>query len=161
MADDDQELQLAAKLPFSERVAHKNWKVRAEAYADIKAVCERAAGEDDPALADFGAPPHMCAPPAAPQGTTLRGVRGARRAAAAEGGRRRERGSLGQGARRRAEVPGLRRGGRRRAVGPGEPLGSPHHRPALLEENRDPTEERVSNVAGWRRPSVRRWPRAA
>ncbi len=68
MADDDQELQLAAKLPFSERVAHKNWKVRAEAYADIKAVCERAAGEDDPALADFGATPHTCTPARRPAG---------------------------------------------------------------------------------------------
>ena len=66
MADDDQEVQLAAKLPFSERVAHKNWKVRAEAYTDIKAVCERAAGEDDPALAELGAPLHMRTPPAAP-----------------------------------------------------------------------------------------------
>ena len=56
MAEDAQELEQAAKLPFSERVAHKNWKVRSEAYADIRSACERAASADDLAIPDIGAP---------------------------------------------------------------------------------------------------------
>lgn len=54
MADDAQELEQAAKLPFAERVSHKNWKIRAEAYTDIKSACERATSEDDLGLPDAG-----------------------------------------------------------------------------------------------------------
>jgi len=36
-----------------------------------------------------------------------------------------------------------------------------HRRQAILGEKGGPAEERFSNVAGWRRPSVRQWPRAA
>ena len=54
MADDAQELEQAAKLPFAERVSHKNWKIRAEAYTDIKNACERATSEDDLGLPDAG-----------------------------------------------------------------------------------------------------------
>ncbi|KAK9818850.1 hypothetical protein WJX81_005118, partial [Elliptochloris bilobata] len=53
MAVDAQELEQAAKLPYSERVAHKNWKIRAEVYADIRSACERAASADDLAIPDI------------------------------------------------------------------------------------------------------------
>lgn len=56
MADDDENkvLEAAKKLPLGEQVAHKNWKVRSQAFDTVKQVCDRALGEEDPALAEFG-----------------------------------------------------------------------------------------------------------
>ena len=60
MADEEASVLVSARsLSFSERVAHKNWKVRAEAFDDLKGTCERVFSSDDPQLASFGAgPPH-------------------------------------------------------------------------------------------------------
>ncbi|KAK9814323.1 hypothetical protein WJX72_004049 [[Myrmecia] bisecta] len=54
MADEEVKVLAEAKnLPFPERVAHKNWKVRAEAYDDIKAGCQRVFNAEDPVLTQF------------------------------------------------------------------------------------------------------------
>lgn len=44
----------AKKLPMAQRVEHKLWKIRAEAYEDMKATCEKIMSDDDPALAEYG-----------------------------------------------------------------------------------------------------------
>ncbi|KAK9795603.1 hypothetical protein WJX73_007429 [Symbiochloris irregularis] len=56
MAEEDETkvLEAAKKLPLSEQVVHKNWKVRSQAYDGIKATCESAMGSEDAALAEFG-----------------------------------------------------------------------------------------------------------
>ena len=55
MADDEaQVLAAAKKLPLYERVEHKNWKVRSEAYEDVRAGCERAFSSSDPILDEAG-----------------------------------------------------------------------------------------------------------
>ena len=55
MADEEASLlQTARALPCSERVAHKNWKVRAEAFDDLKSTCERVFSSDDPQLSSIG-----------------------------------------------------------------------------------------------------------
>lgn len=56
MADQDEEKVLAdaRKLPFSERVASKNWKVRSEAYENIASACKRALSETDACFDEFG-----------------------------------------------------------------------------------------------------------
>ena len=58
MADDDDQkvLEAAKKLPLSEQTQHKNWKVRSQAFDAIKQTCDRALGDEDPALAEFGKP---------------------------------------------------------------------------------------------------------
>ena len=57
MAEDDEQQALTAalKLPLGEQTAHKNWRVRAQAFDNIKSACERAAGPEDPALEGLGA----------------------------------------------------------------------------------------------------------
>lgn len=55
MADDEAKVLAQAKaLPMSERVAHKNWKVRSEAYDDISTACQRVFSDDDPVLGQYG-----------------------------------------------------------------------------------------------------------
>lgn len=55
MADEDASLlQTARGLPIAERVTHKNWKVRAEAFDDLKSTCERVFSSDDPQLSSIG-----------------------------------------------------------------------------------------------------------
>lgn len=56
MSDQDEEKILAdaRKLPISERVAHKSWKARGEAYDSISTACERALNEDDECFREFG-----------------------------------------------------------------------------------------------------------
>lgn len=58
MADQDEEKILAdaRKLSFSERVAHKSWKARSEAYDSIASACERALSEADDCFAEYGKP---------------------------------------------------------------------------------------------------------
>ena len=54
MAEDDEAvLSEVRKLPLAERVSHKNWKARGEAYDSIASACERAVGDSD--VAEFGA----------------------------------------------------------------------------------------------------------
>ena len=55
MADDEAQILAAAKkLPLHERVEHKNWKVRSEAYDDVKASCGRAFSSSDPIIDEAG-----------------------------------------------------------------------------------------------------------
>jgi cytoskeleton-associated protein 5 len=54
MEDEAQVLAAAKKLPLCERVEHKNWKVRSEAYEDVRAGCERAFSSSDPMLNEAG-----------------------------------------------------------------------------------------------------------
>lgn len=44
--EEDVALAEARKLPLAERVAHKNWKVRGEAYDSIAAACDKAFDSD-------------------------------------------------------------------------------------------------------------------
>jgi hypothetical protein len=68
MADDEaQALAAARALPLEERVAHKNWKARSEAWEQVKEACDRALGAEDPALDEAGAPPPDAAPPPPPR----------------------------------------------------------------------------------------------
>ena len=47
MAEEEEAtLSEARKLPLAERVSHKNWKARGEAYDSIAAACERAFDSD-------------------------------------------------------------------------------------------------------------------
>ncbi len=57
MSDQEEEkiLSDARKLPLSERVAHKSWKARSEAYDSVAAACERALSEEDECFAEYGA----------------------------------------------------------------------------------------------------------
>lgn len=56
MADDDaQILKEAKKLPLAERVVHKSWKARCDAYNDMLLTCERAFSGDDPCFVELGA----------------------------------------------------------------------------------------------------------
>ncbi len=59
MADQDVDekklLDNARKLPPSEQLAHKNWKVRQQLYDDIKDACGRASSTDDGDVAGYGA----------------------------------------------------------------------------------------------------------
>ena len=55
MAEEEaQVLAAAKKLPLFERVEHKNWKVRSEAYEDVRTSCERAFSSSDPILDEAG-----------------------------------------------------------------------------------------------------------
>ena len=56
MADDEVKMLSDAKqLPLPERVAHKNWKVRSEAYDELKSSCQKVFTDDDPILNQYGA----------------------------------------------------------------------------------------------------------
>lgn len=64
MADDEGQLLSEAKqLSFSDRVAHKNWKVRSEAYDDIKTSCQRVFSDEDPALSQYCTAFSLCVAP--------------------------------------------------------------------------------------------------
>lgn len=55
MADDDAQILMdAKKLPLAERVAHKSWKARCDAYNDMLLTCERAFSGDDPCFVELG-----------------------------------------------------------------------------------------------------------
>ena len=56
MAEEDEQRVLAEalKLPVSDQTAHKNWRVRLQAFENIKAACEKALGPEDPALDGLG-----------------------------------------------------------------------------------------------------------
>lgn len=55
MADDEQKILLEARrLPLPDRVGHKNWRVRSEAWEDVRARCERAFSSSDPILDEAG-----------------------------------------------------------------------------------------------------------
>ena len=55
MADDEVNILSAARqLSYADRVAHKNWKVRSEAFDDIKSCCQKVFSDEDPVLNQFG-----------------------------------------------------------------------------------------------------------
>ena len=61
MAEDDESklLEAAKKLPLNEQTTHKNWKVRSQAFDSIKQTCDRALGDQDTVLAEFGKHPTL------------------------------------------------------------------------------------------------------
>ena len=56
MAEDEKLLKEAKKLPWEDRLAHKNWKVRNDANIDLAAVCDGIMDPKDPRLRVFGNP---------------------------------------------------------------------------------------------------------
>ena len=54
MPEDDKVIEEARRKPLAERVEHKLWKVRVEAFEYIKSCCTKIFAEDDPALSEFG-----------------------------------------------------------------------------------------------------------
>ncbi|XP_075090950.1 protein MOR1 isoform X1 [Nicotiana tabacum] len=54
MSEDEKLLKEAKKLPWDERFAHKNWKVRNDANIDLAAVCDSITDPKDPRLREFG-----------------------------------------------------------------------------------------------------------
>lgn len=55
MAEDEAKVLLDAKqLTLSDRVAHKNWKVRSEVYDDIKHSCQKVFSDADTVLNQYG-----------------------------------------------------------------------------------------------------------
>ncbi|KAJ4907051.1 Protein MOR1 [Raphanus sativus] len=55
MADAEEKLlKEAKKLPWEDRLAHKNWKVRNEANVDLASVCDSITDPKDPRLREFG-----------------------------------------------------------------------------------------------------------
>ncbi|XP_018439477.1 protein MOR1 isoform X1 [Raphanus sativus] len=54
MAEEEKILKEAKKLPWEDRLAHKNWKVRNEANVDLAFVCDSITDPKDPRLRDFG-----------------------------------------------------------------------------------------------------------
>jgi len=60
MADEEAKILADARnLPLADRVEHKNWKVRSEAYDDIRAACDSAFSSSDPIL-DQAGEEHPC-----------------------------------------------------------------------------------------------------
>ncbi|XP_024016718.1 protein MOR1 isoform X2 [Eutrema salsugineum] len=54
MSEEEKLLKEAKKLPWEDRLAHKNWKVRNEANVDLASVCDSITDPKDPRLRDFG-----------------------------------------------------------------------------------------------------------
>ncbi|XP_058078323.1 protein MOR1 isoform X2 [Magnolia sinica] len=52
--EDEKLLKEAKKLPWEERLLHKNWKVRNDANIDLAALCESISDPKDPRFRDFG-----------------------------------------------------------------------------------------------------------
>lgn len=54
MSEDEKLLKEAKKLPWEDRLAHKNWKVRNDANIDLAAVCDSITDPKDPRIREFG-----------------------------------------------------------------------------------------------------------
>lgn len=54
-AADEQAIAASLSLPFADRVADKNWKIRKAAFDDAKTACEKVKDPQDPILSDYGA----------------------------------------------------------------------------------------------------------
>lgn len=54
MSEDEKLLKEAKKLPWEDRLAHKNWKVRNDANIDLAAVCDSITEPKDPRIREFG-----------------------------------------------------------------------------------------------------------
>lgn len=57
MSEEEKLLRDAKKLPWEDRLLHKNWKVRNEANIDLIAVCDSITDPKDPRLREFGMSP--------------------------------------------------------------------------------------------------------
>jgi hypothetical protein len=55
--EDEKLLKEAKKLPWDERLQHKNWKVRNDANIDLAAVCDSITDPKDARLREFGESP--------------------------------------------------------------------------------------------------------
>lgn len=53
-AEDEKLLKEAKKLPWEDRLGHKNWKVRNEANVDLASLFDSITDPKDPRLRDFG-----------------------------------------------------------------------------------------------------------
>ncbi|GMP72549.1 hypothetical protein CsSME_00030538 [Camellia sinensis var. sinensis] len=54
MSEDEKLLKEAKKLPWEDRLTHKNWKVRNDANIDLATVCDSISDPKDPRLREFG-----------------------------------------------------------------------------------------------------------
>lgn len=54
MSEDEKLLKEAKKLPWEERLTHKNWKVRNDANIDLAAVFDAVTDPKDPRIREFG-----------------------------------------------------------------------------------------------------------
>ncbi|KAJ9565978.1 hypothetical protein OSB04_001944 [Centaurea solstitialis] len=54
MSEDDKLLKEAKKLPWEDRLLHKNWKVRNDANIDLAALCDSITDPKDPRIREFG-----------------------------------------------------------------------------------------------------------
>ncbi|KAJ8549599.1 hypothetical protein K7X08_033306 [Anisodus acutangulus] len=54
MSEDEKLLKEAKKLPWDERLTHKNWKVRNDATIDLASVCDSITDPKDPRIREFG-----------------------------------------------------------------------------------------------------------
>lgn len=54
MSEEEKLLKEAKKLPWEDRLFHKNWKVRNEANIDLGAVCDSITDPKDTRLREFG-----------------------------------------------------------------------------------------------------------
>ncbi|XP_022977426.1 protein MOR1-like [Cucurbita maxima] len=54
MSEEEKLLKEAKKLPWEDRLSHKNWKVRSEANIDLAAVCDSITDPKDSRLREFG-----------------------------------------------------------------------------------------------------------
>ncbi|XXG85325.1 hypothetical protein AAC387_Pa11g0421 [Persea americana] len=54
MSEDEKLLKEAKKLPWEDRLLHKNWKVRNDANIDLAALCDSISDPKDPRFRDFG-----------------------------------------------------------------------------------------------------------
>ena len=53
-SEEEKLLQDAKKWAWGDRFAHKNWKVRSEAYVDMGSACDGVLDPKDPILKEFG-----------------------------------------------------------------------------------------------------------
>ncbi|GAB4831233.1 Protein MICROTUBULE ORGANIZATION 1 [Ancistrocladus abbreviatus] len=54
MSEEEKLLKEAKKLPWEDRLLHKNWKVRNDANIDLAALCDSISNPKDPRLREFG-----------------------------------------------------------------------------------------------------------
>lgn len=54
MSEEEKLLKEAKKLPWEDRLFHKNWKVRNEANIDLASLCDSITDPKDHRLRDFG-----------------------------------------------------------------------------------------------------------
>lgn len=54
MSEEEKLLKEAKKLPWEDRLSHKNWKVRNEANIDLAALCDSISDPKDARIREFG-----------------------------------------------------------------------------------------------------------